>query len=127
MNPTENQNPKKTPEEIISDLSENKSPTPSQVIEMPSPELGQKGEPPKEAPKVSVAPPNPPKAPQQKSISVALQMEAIAQKICKVRGHTLEGVVLRTTQMVKDLGAIPFENTIVICKVCGASLAQIRG
>ena len=129
--------------EFLEQVSESKSPVPLEVqdkvideimkskdttvLEMPTPE-DRATEPPQEAPKISVAPPSPPKLPQQqKTIHVDLQMEAIAKRICKLKGHTIEGVVLHTTQMIKELGAIPFQNTIVICKVCGASLAQIRG
>jgi hypothetical protein len=54
-------------------------------------------------------------------------MESICKRICKVKGHAIAAIDLHTTQRMKD--GMPFHatNNIVICTVCGASLAQIRG
>jgi hypothetical protein len=88
------------------------------VVEMP---------PPTDAPKVLVEHPKPPKIPQQqKSITLDLQLEGIGKKVCKMKGHMIQGITLRQTQMIKDVPAVT-ESTIVICTCCGASLAQIRG
>jgi hypothetical protein len=105
------------------------SPTPSieeavaeamdkKVVEMPGPT---------EAPKIEVSEPKVPRAPaQQKNIPVDLQLEAIGKRICKLKGHTIQALSLRQTQMFEKT-PLPTDSTIVICIVCGSSLAQIRG
>jgi hypothetical protein len=136
MNPTEKMPVTQAPEELLDQLSENKLPQSlpeevvaneilkakdSQVLEMPAPG---------EAPKVEVSAPNPPRAPEipvQRKIPVDLQLESIGKKICKLKGHSITAIVLRTTRMGSPgVGPFPSENTIVICTTCGASLAQIR-
>jgi len=118
-NPTEQpKNPQLSQEEVLDQLSENKSQGPS-VLEMP---------PPIPPPGVEVTPVNQPKAPAtQKKIPSDLQLEAVGKRICKNKGHKIIAVNLRDTQIIKDAVALPIEKTIVICEQCGASLAQIRG
>jgi|ERR1700690_120120 len=135
-------------EDLVDQLSQSKSPEPSmeqvvaekvmsKVTEMPQPpdqETKNEAEEipgPTEAPKITISQPDPPRMPKmpqpQKSIHLDMQMETIGRKICKIKGHTISGIVLHTTQLDKNSTPFPSQNTIVICTVCGASLAQIRG
>ena len=128
-------------EKVVLDLSENKSPEPSeaegQLVEKINQTLRTMPTP------VAVSAPNPPQRTQvQKTIPTEAQMEYLCKKICKLKGHTITSMVLHTTQIVErpmivpseglqkvitEKTAVPIQNTIVICSVCGASLAQIRG
>lgn len=66
----------------------------------------------------------------QKQIPVELQTESIAKKVCKLKGHWIEPMVVRSSSPVPDEPGTPqpwHETTVVICRQCGASLIQIRG
>jgi hypothetical protein len=65
----------------------------------------------------------------QKPIDAVLQVESIAKKVCKLKGHWIEPMNLRATiPNTNDPGQyLVHETTIVICRQCGASLIQIRG
>lgn len=89
---------------------------------------------PTDAPKISVAQPNPPKTPVptqplQQPIDKKLQLDAIAKAVCRNQGHLIVALSLRQIIPSKAPGMPPevIENTVVICQKCGASLAQIRG
>ena len=83
---------------------------------------------PTEAPRIAVSQPKPPVIPNP-PIPVNQQQVAIANAVCRSRGHYIQGIK-NTLTAPSELPGIPpvmHENTLVICIQCGASLAQIRG